>query len=158
MDVLCGYGFTDISQISFVRNSWAVNIGTYCMRQIVSHFDMHSGQGTQLTLSSHKTGATTRKRKRRKTYKGTPLVFQIIIFQEKSTLQLYEVSTMEWVNVENLPPPNEPICGYRGDRGPCATGCKFQFLLVIVSLLALLCYTERLFTVRTFASLPHSRS
>lgn len=39
---------------------------------------------------------------------------------------LYDIGGIDWANAENVPPLNEPVCGFRGDKGPCSTHSKFS--------------------------------
>ncbi|XP_055327366.1 atrial natriuretic peptide receptor 1-like [Paramacrobiotus metropolitanus] len=46
--------------------------------------------------------------------------YQVAMFQDEKFRRLHAVLPIDWGGKSNSSPLNQPICGYRGNRGPCA--------------------------------------
>ncbi|XP_055355358.1 atrial natriuretic peptide receptor 1-like isoform X2 [Paramacrobiotus metropolitanus] len=56
---------------------------------------------------------------------NNPEKFRPFLRQYASTMRLIAVKNFTALNNRYpWPPPNEPVCGYLGDKGPCATGAE----------------------------------
>lgn len=49
------------------------------------------------------------------------IFLQVVYYQDQIMRKLHRVAIIDWGGAEGQSPPlNEPICGYVGDKGPCA--------------------------------------
>lgn len=48
------------------------------------------------------------------------IFLQRVMVFDKIDQRLYDVGSIDWSNEPNRPPPSRPVCGFRGDSGPCS--------------------------------------